>query len=233
MKKKNFITKGCLGLMITCMLGQVNKTKAQETIEVSAGGDLISSYIWRGQNCAGVSVQPGISLSLKGFSLAAWGSVGFDNKDTKEFDFTLGYETGGLNIVLTDYWFDTHRYFDYSAHTTTHMFEATVGYDFGLLALQWNTYFAGGDYTKENGDRGYSTYIEASAPFSLTGIDFNTEIGCTPWEGLYSDKFNVINIGLKAGKEIKITETFSLPVFAKMTFNPYTDNAYFIFGVSL
>lgn len=233
MKKNNCITKGCLGLMITCMLVHVNKANAQEAIEVSVGGDLVSSYIWRGQDCAGVSIQPDITLSLKGFSLTAWGSVGLDNEDTKEFDFILGYGIGGFNIALTDYWFNTHRYFDYSAHTTSHMFEATVGYDFGPLALQWNTYFAGGDYTKENGDRGYSTYIEASAPFALGGIDFNAEIGCTPWEGLYSDKFNVVNIGLKAGKEIKITETFNLPVFAKMTFNPYTDNAYFVFGVSL
>lgn len=233
MKKYNLITKGCLGLILTMMLVHVNKTTAQETVEVTVGGDLVSSYIWRGQNCAGVSIQPGISLSLKGFSLTAWGSVGFDNQETKEFDFTLGYNIGGVSLALTDYWFDTHRYFDYSAHTTAHMFEVTAGYDFGPLALQWNTYFAGGDYTKEDGDRGYSTYIEASAPFTLKGIDFNAEIGCTPWEGLYSDKFNVVNIGLKASKEIKITETFTLPVFTKMTFNPYTDNAYFAFGVSL
>lgn len=233
MKKNNLLTKGCLGLIITFMLVQVNKTSAQETIEVSVGGDLVSSYIWRGQNCAGVSIQPGISLSLKGFSLTAWGSVGFDNHDTKEFDFTLGYSTGGFSLALTDYWFDTHRYFDYAAHTTAHMFEITAGYDFGPVALLWNTYFAGGDYTKEDGDRGYSTYIEASAPFSLAGIDFNAQVGCTPWEGLYSDKFNVVNIGLRAGKSIKVTDTFSLPVFAKMTFNPYTDNAYFVFGVSL
>lgn len=212
---------------------QANQTNAQHAVEASAGADLVSSYIWRGQDCGGVSIQPVISLSLKGFSLTAWGSAGFDNHDTKELDFTLEYSLGGFRIALTDYWFDTHRYFDYSAHTTAHLFEATAGYDFGPVALQWNTCFAGGDYTRKGGGRGYSTYIEASAPFSLAGIDFNAEAGCTPWEGLYSDRLHVVNIGLKAGRAIRITETFSLPVFAKITFNPYTDHAYFVFGVSI
>ncbi|MDR2680331.1 MAG: hypothetical protein LBC47_05925 [Tannerella sp.] len=208
-------------------------------VEVSAGGDIVSSYIWRGQYLGGVSIQPGASVSVAGFSLAAWGSVGYDSNDTKEFDFTIGYGIGGFSVAITDYWFNTlnadeeiNNYFDYSANTTAHIFEATLGYDFGPAAIVWNTNFAGTDY-KLDGDRAYSTYIEASAPFKLGGLDLKAELGMTPWEGIYSDKFNIVNIGVTVGKEIKITDSFSLPAFTKITFDPYGEKCYFVFGISL
>ena len=51
---------------------------------------------------------------------------------------TLGYSTGGFSISVTDYWFNTqvptNKYFKYGAHSTAHVFEAQVGYDFGPLA---------------------------------------------------------------------------------------------------
>jgi hypothetical protein len=205
-------------------------------VEVSAGGDIVSSYIWRGQYLGGVSIQPGASVSVSGFSLTAWGSVGFDNLDTKEFDFTLGYSAGKFSAAITDYWFtvtgDEANYFDYGAHTTTHIFEATLGYDFGPVAVVWNTNFSGSDY-KAGGDRAYSTYIEAGVPFKLGGLDLKAELGLTPWEGLYSNKLNIVNIGLTAGKEIRVTESFTIPAFTKITFNPYVERCYFVFGVSI
>lgn len=214
----------------TCTLA-----KAQG-VEVSAGGDIVSSYIWRGQYLGGVSVQPGASVSVAGFSLTAWGSVGFDGFDAKEFDFTLGYSTGGFSAAITDYWFttigDDANYFNYGAHSTAHIFEATLGYDFGPAAIVWNTNFTGSDY-KADGDRAYSTYIEANAPFKLGGLDMKAELGLTPWDGIYSDKLNVVNIGLTAGKEIRVTESFSIPAFTKITFNPYGEKCYFVFGISL
>lgn len=212
--------------------------KAQEKVEASVGVDLVSGYIWRGEDCGNVSIQPSLSVGYKGLSLTAWGSVGFEKTDTKELDLTLGYETGGFSIAITDYWFSPYDdaekvgYFKYGAHNTQHTFEGTLAYDFGPVALSWNTYFAGADYTKENGDRAYSTYVGISAPFKLATLDWTAEVGFTPWEGAYSDKFNVTNLSLKAAKDIKITSSFALPVFAQLTFNPYTQGTYFVFGLS-
>ena len=59
-------------------------TVAQDKFEGSAGADLVSSYIWRGQDLGNVSIQPALSLSYKGISLSAWGSVGLDPNDTRE-----------------------------------------------------------------------------------------------------------------------------------------------------
>ena len=58
--------------------------KAQDKVEASAGVDLVSGYVWRGQDLGGVSLQPSASIAYKGFSLGAWGSVGIESSDTKE-----------------------------------------------------------------------------------------------------------------------------------------------------
>ena len=211
---------------------------AQDKVEASVGADVVSKYIWRGQDLGGISIQPSLSIAYKGFSLSAWGSVGTKSSDDKEIDLTLGYEAGGFSIAITDYWVDgSTGYFHYGARNTDHVFEAEVGYDFGPLAISWATNFAGADGVKENGKRAYSSYISLSAPFTLGGLDWAAEIGATPWEtDYYNDGtggFAVCNISLEAAKEIKITDSFSLPVFAQGTFNPKTEKAYFVIGVGI
>lgn len=41
--------------------------KAQNKVEASVGADLVSGYIWRGQDLGGVSIQPSLGISYKGF----------------------------------------------------------------------------------------------------------------------------------------------------------------------
>lgn len=210
---------------------------AQEEVEATVGADLVSDYIWRGQNLGNAAIQPGLGVSYKGVSLSAWGSIGIANTtDTKEFDLTLGYTAGGFNIGVTDYWFNTaDKYFYYKDDATAHVFEANVGYDFGPASLQVYTNFAGADGFNSRGDRAYSTYVEASAPFTLGGLDWTATLGFVPMKTSFydTDGFAVTNISLKAAKEVKITDNFSLPVFAGITANPRAEKAYFVFGISL
>ena len=154
-----------LGMSITIPTVSI----AQENIETDISADLVSGYIWRGQDLGNVSIQPTLSVSYKGFSLSAWGSVGFEGKDTKELDLTLGYTTGGFSISVTDYWFDGGSgYFHYGSDNTNHTFEAQVGYDFGFLAVNWYTNFAGYDGVNNEGSRAYASYVSVTAPFKLT-----------------------------------------------------------------
>lgn len=183
----------------------------------------------------GVSLQPSASVAYKGFSLEAWGSVGFESKDDKELDLTLGYSTGGFSVSVTDYWFNGGPgYFHYGARNTAHVFEGQIGYDFGLLAINWYTNFAGADGVNKEGDRAYSSYLSLVAPFSLGGLDWTAEIGATPWATDFygSNGFAVCDVSLGANKEIKITDSFSLPLFVKATWNPRTEGAYFVAGLS-
>ena len=91
-KKMKVIT---VSLLLTGLVPST--TMAQDKVEASVGADLVSGYIWRGQDLGGVSIQPSLGIAYKGFSLGAWGSVGFESTDTKELDFTLGYSMGGFS----------------------------------------------------------------------------------------------------------------------------------------
>lgn len=209
--------------------------KAQDKVEASVGADLVSGYIWRGQDLGGVSIQPSASVSFRGFSLEAWGSVGFESKDDKEFDLTLGYSTGGFSVSVTDYWFNSGPgYFQYGARNTAHVFEGQIGYDFGPLAVNWYTNFAGADGLDKEGDRAYSSYLSLAAPFKLGGLDWTAEIGATPWATDFygANGFAVCDVSLGVSKDIKITDSFSLPLFAKATWNPRSEGAYFVVGLS-
>ena len=214
---------------------------AQDEIETTISGNIVSNYIWRGQDLGNVSLQPTFGVGYKGLSLTAWGSVGLtESSDTKEFDLTLAYTVGGLNIGITDYWFNAgldpeNRYFKYDAHGTNHLFEANIGYDFGLLSLQWFTNFAGNDGTNKDGKRAYSSYMEVVVPFKLSAIEWTATAGAVPWAttSYGTTGFAVTNLSLKATKDIKVTDTFSVPVFAEVSGNPCSQKAYLVFGFTL
>jgi len=210
-------------------------------IEATIQADFVSQYIWRGLDAGSVAVQPTLGIDYKGLSLSAWGSYGLTNPDdTKEFDLTLAYMTGGFNIGITDYWFSVGgdpdgRYFKYDAHGTNHVFEANIGYDFGPLSLQWFTNFAGNDGVNKDGKRAYSSYVEANVPFRLAACDWTATAGAVPYatSSYGTSGFAVTNLALKATKDIKVTDSFSIPVFAQVVGNPCSQKAYFIFGFTL
>ena len=215
---------------------------AQDELETTVKSDVVSSYIWRGQELGNVALQPTLGVGYKGLSLTAWGSVGLANTtDTKEFDLTLSYTIGGLNIGITDYWFNQMaggdlegRYFKYDAHATNHVFEANIGYDIGFASLQWYTNFAGNDY-KEDGTRAYSSYMEIVVPFKLSAVDWTATVGAVPSSSVQyaTNGFAVTNVALKATKDIRITDTFSIPLFAQIAANPCSQKAYLVLGFTL
>lgn len=212
-------------------------TLAQNNVETTIAADFVSKYVWRGLDCAHVSAQPTLGVGYKGLSLSAWGNVSIEPTDTKEFDLTASYTTGGLTIGVTDYWFDTpdERYFYYNAHGTSHVFEAFAAYDFGVLSAAWYTNFAGNDGMNKDGKRAYSSYVELNAPFQLGGVQWKGTLGAVPYATTTYDVsgFAVTNVALKATKDIKITDSFSLPIFAQVVANPAAQRAYFIFGLTL
>ena len=232
-----------MGLVMSMTAIAQDEIESESKIETTISGDIVSSYIWRGQDLGDVSLQPTLGIGYKGLSLTAWGSVGLTNSDdTKEFDLTLAYTTGGFNIGITDYWFNAgldpdNRYFMYNAHSTNHVFEANIGYDFGFASLQWYTNFAGNDGTNKSGKRAYSSYVEASVPFKLATVDWTATVGVIPYATTFYNEwtsgFSVTNLALKATKDIKITDSFSIPIFGQVVANPRTQKAYLVLGFTL
>lgn len=230
--------KKIFAMILLC--GATMAIEAQE-ISTTIGSDIVSSYIWRGQDLGGVSLQPTLGLEYKGISLSAWGSVGLaDPADTKEFDITLGYTIGGLNIGITDYWFNAgldpqDRYFKYDAHGTNHVFEANIGYDFGVVSAQWYTNISGNDGVNKDGKRAYSSYFEVAAPFKLATCDWTATVGAVPFATDFygTNGFAVTNLAVRASKDIKVTDSFSIPIFGEVSANPCSQKAYLVVGMSL
>ena len=208
---------------------------AQEEKKVSAtlGADLVSQYIWRGQDLGNVSLQPTLGVDYKGLSLTAWGSVGFDKDDTKELDFTLKYETKGFSVGVTDYWFSEGSYFQYKSGKTTHLWEGFIGYDFGFLSATWYTNFAGDDGLNNSLNRAYSSYFELKAPFRLAKLEWEGSVGISPWATTtYGNGcFACTNVGLKATKNFLIKQKYHLPVFVGLNANPDNGKLYMLCGL--
>ena len=78
--------------------------------------------------------------------------------------------------------------------------------------------------------------LSLSAPFSCLGLDWNATVGATPWETSFynggSGGFAVSEVSLQAEKSIRITERFSLPLFAKVIWNPAMERGFFVAGMS-
>lgn len=228
---KSILSLGCVALFAMPAL-------AQDKVETTVAADFVNQYIWRGQDLGHVSVQPTLGIGYRGVSLTAWGSVGLaDAADTKEFDLTASYTTGGLTVGVTDYWLNTpeERYFYYNAHGTSHVFEAFASYDFGPLSVSWYTNFAGNDGLNKDGKRAYSSYLELTVPFRLADTDWEAAVGAVPYATTSYDTtgFAVTNVSVKATKTLRITDTFSVPVFGQLAANPCAQKAYLVVGFTL
>lgn len=235
--------KKLFALSSLALLGLSSSLHAEEpepAVTFSLGADVVSSYVWRGQNLGAFSVQPSatVTFTQPGISLGAWASAELFNSGTsvnmREFDLLLTWSPiEALSIGLTDYYFCSANYlsaWNFSSNSS-HTFEVNLGYDFGPLALSWNTVMAGVDHSAIDGKRCYSTYVEVSAPYKLCGVEGSAAIGASLWDDAYTqvgtDGFKVCNISLSAQKEL-----FKIPFKGQIVCNPYTDKMYFVVGVS-
>lgn len=218
-------------MVAACFMG-TGKVQAQEfTIQ----GDLVSSYVWRGFYQTGASFQPTLGFGVGDFSLTAWGSTDFDGVSSgegaaaKEIDLTAAYALGesGLTFSVASLWWGgqgARKYFNFKSHETAHHFEAGLAYTLPVekfpLSIAWYTMFAGAD-KDDKGRQNYSSYVELNYPFSVKSVDLNLTCGFLPYEagvgvyGVPNSGFAVTNVALKGITEIKITDNFSIPVFAQ------------------
>lgn len=216
------------------------KAEDEEKVSMEVSADVVSSYIWRGQDCGGFSIQPGATLTFNkpNISVGVWANAElFEKRDfanMTEFDLSLAWApTEALSIGLTDYHFCNGEYlrsWNFS-ESAVHNLEVNLSYDFGPVAIAWNTCLTGPDHNAD-GDRCYSSYCEVSAPFKLGGVECSGAVGFLPWEDQltslgYNTGFNVCNLSLTASKEIG-----KLPLSGQIVYNPQTEATYFVVGVS-
>lgn len=209
---------------------------------VSVSGDFVSSYIWRGIYMSNASIQPSLEFHAGNFTIGAWGSVSFNGKD-REIDLTASYSSGNFMISVNDLWWNPQnseiKYFNYKSHETEHTFEGTLAYTLPCrrfpLTLSWSTIFAGMD-KKTNGKQAYASYVELTYPFHTKNIELEAVCGFTPYKAemqYETSGFAFTNLALRASREIKITPSFSLPLFTELAVNPAGEDIHFVLGFTL
>ena len=209
---------------------------AQDSLTVDLGADIVSRYVWRGmdQGVSGGCFQPSMSFGYKCFTLGARGSTGISDLNAKEFDISLGYSVGNFSATLTDYFWAGEEA-AYGHYSDDHFFEIALSYTVAdKLNIGWATMFTGGKSAEYNadGDRMYSTYISLSYDAEVGGVALTPAIGINPWESQFDDEFSILDISLTASKEIKFTDSFSLPVFVQAIASPAKDRTYLVFGMT-
>uniref|UniRef100_UPI0032175569 hypothetical protein n=1 Tax=uncultured Draconibacterium sp. TaxID=1573823 RepID=UPI0032175569 len=229
MKKTQLIAAGML-LLICFMVPDV---KAQE---VDAGLDIYSSYVWRGIKFGeGVAFQPWMEFSAGGFAIGAWGSYCVSDNEAAEADLYASYsfdlgENASLSFTFTDYYFPGTTAEPVSwTDGDSHFFEPMLSVWAGVFSFSAAYMFY--DNAGKNGEASGDLYLEAAV---TTGpVDLTLGGG----NGAYSMKddagFDICNVGISTSKELKITDSFSLPLSGAVILNPSYESFHIVVGISL
>lgn len=192
----------------------------------NVGADIYSNYVWRGTKLGtGPSFQPSLTFEAGGLTLGVWGA--FDANGYMEADPYISYAFPfGLSLGITDYYLPSLPLFEVSDTAGSHAFELNAGFAKGGLSLSANYIVnEAGGIASTGGDM----YFQAGYEFKIFSIFLGAGDGWHTSDG----KFAVCNVGIGASKEIKITDTFSVPVSGQVVVNPEKEALYVVVGFSL
>lgn len=223
--KKTLLIAATMLLMLTLI---TPTAKAQEW---STGLDIYSSYLWRGAKFGtGAAFQPSVEFSAGGFAIGAWGSYSTGSEESSEADLYASYgfdlgEGASLSFGVTDYYFPGSSLPDWT-EAESHSLEPMVS--LGVGAFTFTAAYMeglGDDAINDISD----VYLEAA--FSAGSVDITLGGG----DGQYTDDgdFNICNIMVGTSKEVKLTDSFTLPVSGTVMLNPSTGGFHIAVGISL
>lgn len=231
-------------IVIGCLAGVA---MGEDKISVSTSVDLYNRYVWRGLDIANTpSMQPSLSAGYDGFELGVWGAYTLSNQSSvsDEIDFWLSYsrefgDGNALTILATDYYFPNAgpKFFNFNNYDDPNPGAHTVelGLSFSSPILKSLTLSA---YMNVYNDEGNNTYFQADYPFKVgeteMGLFCGAAGGSSDNPGYYGTaSLNVINLGISARRDIKMSESFSLPLTISLIVNPNSEISYFLAGMSL
>jgi len=113
-------------LSAALLLGLTSQTFA----EVNINADVVSRYLWRGQQQpGGMAVQPSINYSTNSVEIGTWVSQSM-NGDHSETNIYIGLSAGPVNLMITDY---TDAFNDLFS-VGDHLIEVMASYEHGDLS---------------------------------------------------------------------------------------------------
>lgn len=215
-------------LAITCLIPSANLfAQEEEAAEspFSVGTDVVSSYVWRGTKFSGPAFQPYVEFATGGFAIGSWGSFGF-NDQVAEADVYASYGFDfGLSLGVTDYYYQGTPYLEFGGDSSSHAFELNLGYEIGGFSIGANYIL---NETPVAGSAGGDMYFELGYGFEYFDIFVGAGDGWHTSDG----EFGLCNIGIGTSKEVKITDSYSMPIFGQVIVNPEKETFDVVVGIS-
>jgi hypothetical protein len=230
------------------LLGKSDEEPEEKAFPLSLSIDIASRYVFRGLDFgAGPAIQPGMAYSVGekvNFEIGAWGSYTLGINSFAEIDMYAALSAGPMTFTFTDYGYPVDGvgdggYFTYGFKKgTSHIYELAAsfgGVDKFPVSIMVGQSLGGAIDNTGDGKRNWdNTYVELGySPFE--GIDIFLGMG----GGFYlvnsagkDRKFNVVNVGLSAGTEMKLGKA-KLPIGGSLIFNPDQRNVYFVATIGL
>lgn len=218
--------------------------------EVGVGADFVSHYVWRGIDYGDqVNLQPHLSVSVGNVEVGTWASYSLSSvgggAGFAEQDFYISASAGPVAFGVTDYYYpilngsessDLFNFADgYEGAHTLEAFVQLAPESVPLSILVATAFYNAVDFP---------TYVEVGTGFEFGGVEWGAAAGAvfaidspegtagSPFYGT-TDDAALINLSLGLGRDIPLTDSFSLPVAAALVVNPYSEKSYLVFGISL
>jgi hypothetical protein len=248
--------------IVALLIGLTGSIKAEE-ITVGTSLDLYSRYVWRGLDIAATpSIQPALAVGYQGFELGTWGAYTLSNEtsESDEIDFWLAYthnlESGvSFSAIITDYYFPNAGagFFSFEDYDAIREIVSDGGdpptvdtlYG-GAHTLEAGLSFTGSEsfpvtlsgYINFHNDAGSNAYFQVDYPFAVKETELGLFVGATSGSkdnpNYYgTDDFQVINLGISAVREIKVSESFAPQLNVSLIVNPNAELSHLIVGISL
>ena len=228
-----------IGFVLICM--GVKAENLPSKTNVNSSIDFVSRHLWRGSNSGTApTIEPTLEIQTGRFTVGAWGAYAFD-ESYQEVDFYVQYNTPLFQFSLYDFYcpapdFKNSKFFDFDSKESVHLFDAVAKYkgcEKFPVSIMGSVLFYGQMDRDENDEQRYSTYFELGYSNFIGGKKFSWALGLSPFEGMYDDKMNVVNVSMTMYDQIKLSDSFSLPIRGGVTVNPATERLFLTFAVTL
>ena len=203
--------------------------------------DFRTMHIWRGIATSYTpTFEPAFEVTRNNTTTGIWFAQSIDGNYT-ELDLYFSYNFRNFTFTLYDYYCPpsietSHEITNYDRNTTKHTIEMNLAFN-GTEQLPLNVLVAtmvyGDDINTENNKNYYSTYVELGYSTEIENNTLDLFLGFNMFESYYGDQFGIVNAGLTASRNLKLNETFEIPVQASIITNPMANSLFLNFGFTL
>ena len=204
-----------------------------DKIDLTAGFDLATTYLWRGFEFSdGPVIQPWAQLSYKGLAVGTWASTSLTGL-SKEIDLFASYSINSFTLSFTDLFTPymaglDQNYFDFTNDLSSHVSEIGLSYNGSEnipISISAGMLLYGKFWDPKTNDAtalNHSTYLEVDYFGNIGDYSYTIFAGLTPGKSVFydTDGFAFLHVGTTLGKELKVNESFSIPLSLTVSANP-------------